>query len=238
LEPASFRPRAGEAVAIEVMVGEAFRGEVVPRRPARIAGFWVGDGERREPVRGVDGASPAGLVSLAAAAQGWQTVLYESRPAEIELSPERFADHLRLEGHGELAERLGAGRDGEPIREIYSRCSAALLLVGEASDEPPARPATCPIELWPVDSPRRPGATRLSLTREGRAIVGGLVRAYRRGHPGPPVEGRTDAFGRLNLPLDAGGVWLLKALQIEPVDGQPGVWRSWWATLTLELVGD
>ena len=44
---------------------------------------------------------------------------------------------------------------------------------------------------------------------------------------------RTDADGRVIVPIMGSGLHLLSAVRIEPVeDSATAVWQSWWASLT------
>lgn len=238
LEPASFRPTPGRPVGIEVVVGESFEGESVPRNPERILDFWFGDGRSAVPVRGVAGASPAGVVHISPQASGWRLVRYLSRPATIELSARRFERHLRREGLGRVLADAGAnGLASEPIREEYSRCAGALLKVGAGAFELPPNPRDCVLTLWPslIASGGGELQVRLDLAKNGDPVADAGVRAFLKGEPDLRIEARTDVCGAVEFSLPRAGIWLFRAIHMERVADDQVDWRSWWASLTLQL---
>src|SRR5262249_30702654 len=97
-------------------------------------------------------------------------------------------------------------------------------------DDPYAAPAT---------PAARPGARslRVELCFQGRPLAGALVKALRREQPEQlATSARTDADGRCELELGAGGAWLVKAVHMEPArDPAQADFESWWASLTFEL---
>jgi len=237
LEPSSFAPRAGEVVKVHVLVGEGFRGESVPRWPSRFFDFWIGDSAQRKPVLGVTGVSPAGVVRVSRDAAGWRIVHYASRPKSIELSPERFAQHLASEGLEQALQLHLRTASGAPVREVYSRCASALIAVAGEPDELPPAPDDCALTLWPLETD--PGAAtdravEFEVRKNGAPIEGALVRALRRDDPERVLEARTDARGRAVFPALEPGRWLVKTLHMERVPDTPADWRSWWASLTFE----
>ena len=256
LEPTSFRPEPGASVAIEVMVGEDFEGEAVPRRPTRIRDFRHGDGATWETVRGVDGVAPAGVVRIPREAEGWHVVRYLSRPAHVSLSPERFALHLEQEGIAHLLAGRPLPAEAQPVRERYTRCvgallevrSAAALASGRNAGSLPPPPNDCELVLWPesiapadpavaAGSAERRWRVDFRLTRDGSALAGAVVRALLQGSPDVRLEARSGVDGGVELMLPRAGVWLIKAIHMEPAAEEDVDWRSWWSTLTFE-VGD
>jgi hypothetical protein len=62
------------------------------------------------------------------------------------------------------------------------------------------------------------------------------VAALSKGQPSRQVAARTDAQGRVRLPLGGSGVWLVKAVHMIAAPAGSGAdWESFWASLTFAL---
>lgn len=239
IEPSSFLPAPGSAVAIRLKVGEHFRGDPVPRDPDRIVRFVLLGAAGESPVSGVPGGEPAGYVRMATS--GLYVVGYQSNRASIELAAEKFEQYLALEGlEAVSAVRAERQQTGSPGREVYSRCAKALLRVaGEAAADAGARPLGCPFELLPGGDPTRlaPGSDlSLRLVYAGRPLARALVVALRQEAPEEALSARSDRDGRVSFHLPAAGHWLVKSVHMVPAPAETGAdWESFWASLTFEL---
>ena len=94
-----------------------------------------------------------------------------------------------------------------------------------------------------IVSERNPYASRAGETFPFRVLLRGkpsrgvLVVALRREAPDSPLTARSGADGRVTFRLPAGGMWLVKAVHIEPIKAEDADWESLWASLTFELPG-
>lgn len=245
IEPTRFDPAPGEGVALRLFVGEHFRGDAVARPAAAgLHRFVVADanGPASAAVPGRPGGDPAGLLRLAR--PGAYVIGLHGKPNRIELPADRFNAYLELEGlQAILALRAARGEADQPAREIYSRCAKSLLLSGPAAAQGPAadRELGFPLELV---AERRPetlpdgDALPVRLLHEGQPLAGALVVALRRADPARTIERRSDAEGRVRLPLSGAGPWLVKAVHMRPAPAGSGAdWESLWASLTFARGG-
>jgi hypothetical protein len=93
IQPSSFRLEPGAMVQIDLRVGEHFRGDPVPRDPARIVAFTLAhDGDSPVAIAGVPGKAPAGLARMHDA--GSYLAVYHSNPAFVELEADKFEKYL------------------------------------------------------------------------------------------------------------------------------------------------
>ncbi len=239
IEPSSFRPAEAQLFAVRLRVGEAFRGEPVPRMEKRIERFAAVGPGGEIPLNGTEGADPAGFAVLAA--PGTWLLVYDSDHARVELEGPKFEAYLAEEGLERISKlRAGRGQTAAGSREIYSRCAKALVVVGGGPADGFDRVLGLPLELVPQASPaalpETPADTELPvlLLFRGKPLAGALVAAIPRGAPEAGVSGRTDAEGRVRLRLDRAGDWLVKAVHMEPAPADSGAdWESFWASLTL-----
>jgi uncharacterized GH25 family protein len=244
--PSAWRPAADERVALDLRIGHPEAHEAVARNPERIAAFTLdraGDEAPPEPVVGIDGHVPAGWIRLAR--PGLYRAAYASRPAWLELAPEKFASYLDEEGLERVRrERAELGESQDPGTELYDRCVVALLGVGPQTDAY-GGPLGLETELVPARNPLAlvPGAPlEVTLLDGGTPVAGALVCADRLWERGATVTARTDARGRACFRLPAAGPWLLTSVvmrraapEVRELTHERADWRSTWVALSFEL---
>ncbi|HKH46841.1 MAG TPA: DUF4198 domain-containing protein [Thermoanaerobaculia bacterium] len=245
IEPSNFRPAPGERVAVRLRVGQAFRGDPVPRMTERIERFAaVGPGSKTPgsetpggeiPLPGVEGTDPAGWGSLPA--PGTWILVYDSDHSSVELDGPKFEAYLAEEGLERISRlRAQRGQTAARSREIYSRCAKALVQAGNGPAQGYDRVLGLPLELVPGTSPAglpAGGELPVTLLFRGKPLAGALVVAVPRDAPAARVSGRTGADGRVRLRLDRPGDWLVKAVHMEPApQGSGADWESFWASLS------
>jgi uncharacterized GH25 family protein len=237
IEPSDFRPEPRARVALRLRVGEHFRGDPVPLNPPLVKEFVVVTDAGAQPIAGRLGAEPAGTVEIEQA--GVAVIGYRSLPQRVELPAADFERYLGTEGlEAVIRTRAARGESAAPGREIFSRAAKALLAVGGG------RPASghdrvlgFTLELIPERSPyalRAGDELAMVLRYEGKPLAGALVMALH--GSGETATIRTDASGRVRVPLSRGGAWLVKAVHMVPAPaGSDADWESIWASLTFEL---
>lgn len=240
IEPSSFSPLPGQVVAVRLLVGEHFSGDAVARPDAsglrRFVLVEMGSNTSMT-LPGRSGADPAGWLRLARA--GDYVIAYHSKPIAIELPAEKFNAYLEAEGlESVLAARADRGQMAEPGREIYSRCAKSLLVADSNVND--SRPADRALGLTlELIAERRPDqlhegeALPVQVLHEGLPLAGVQVVAIHRADPNHKIVRRSDAQGRVFLPLPRDGQWLVKAVHMRPAPAGSGAdWESLWASLS------
>lgn len=240
IEPSSFTPASGQRVAVRLRVADHFPGDSFPRNAARIERFAVLGGGAEAEVSGVDGTDPAGY--LVAGNPGLYQIVYDSNHASIQLTGEKFEQHLAEQGLERISEmRKKGGRSAAAAKEIYSRSAKALIAVQGGTGEGYDRPTGLPLELIPEKNPFQlaPGnELPLRLLYRGKPLAGAWVEARNPRHLKERVSGRTDREGRVRLRLASGGPWLVKSVHMVSAPKESGAdWESFWASLTFETAG-
>ena len=249
IEPSSFAPLPGQAVTVRLLVGEQLNGDAVARPPAQsLHRFVLADANSDASVTlpGQAGADPAGLLRLAK--PGRYIVGFHGKPNALELPADKFNAYLREEGlDSALASRTARGQTNEPGREIYSRCAKSLLS-SDGSDGAGTQADRADRELGltlELIAERRPDALRagealpLRLLLEGQPLAGALVVARPRADPSRKIALRSDARGRVAVPLSHRGEWLVKAVHMRPAPSGSGAdWESLWASLSFSSGAD
>ena len=238
IEPSAFRPAVGSTLGVRLVVGQRFRGDVLPRNPAMIARFVFVTDQGEVPVPGRAADDPAGSVRIEQPGLG--LILYRSLESPLSLEPDKFEEYLKEEGlESVIVARAKRGESQKPSKELYSRAAKCLVQAGSSGDSGFDRVVGLTLELVPEKDPYAMaggGDLPIRLLFEGKPLAGALVAAMPYDAPEKKLSARSDRDGRVTLKLPAGGVWLVKAVQMTPVAGDPNAdWRSVWASLTFEV---
>ena len=231
IEPSSFSPAPGAPISAKLRVGVGFQGDVVPRDDAHLVKLALfGPSAAEQPLAGRDGGDPAGFGRIAE--KGVYLIAYQTRPSEVDLDAAKVALYMKEEGLEPFL-RLTPREASAGIRDRYARCAKALLMAGGEPAPGFNRQLGLPLELIPATLPAR-GNVAFWLLSDGKPLKDVLVTAIPRSAPGEPVSARTDARGRVKLPLAASGMWLVKAVHVTRAK-EPRTWDSLWASLTFEV---
>ena len=255
LQLSTYAADVGEAVGAGLRVGHEDDVAVHPRQPDRVVKFVALDpGGEETDLPGPAGAEPAGVVTPTR--PGYHVVGYRSNDATSTLPGDQFDGYLAGKGLDQIvALRADRGESDEPGIELYSRACKALLHVAgaaeaqdesrdEARDDGWKRRLDFRLELSPDADPRSVAGGRdlpLVLEFEGGPLADARVEARPLGGVDAAertVSGRTDAEGRVRLPLAGGGeVWLVTAVHVveAPTNDEGADWQSVWASLTLAV---
>ena len=238
IEPSAFRPAVGSTLGVRLVVGQRFRGDVLPRNPAMIARFVFVTDQGEVPVTGRAADDPAGSVRIEQPGLG--LIVYRSLESSLSLEPDKFEEYLKEEGlESVIAARAKRGESQKPSKELFSRAAKCLVQAGGSGDSGFDRVVGLTLELVPEKDPYAMaggGDLPMRLLFEGKPLGGALVAAMPYDAPEKKLSARSDRDGRVTLKLPASGVWLVKAVQMTPVAGDPNAdWRSVWASLTFEV---
>jgi uncharacterized GH25 family protein len=234
VEPSTFNPATGARLDVRLCVGEGFDGWPLPRNERRIERFATIGRSGEQPLRGIDGADPAGIARLQT--PGSHIVAFESKHTLANMPAEQFSAYLKEKGLERilmLREQRGESQRG--ARDAYSRHAKALILVGDARETPVDRAIGLELEL--IAEPGRPGGERsFRLLYDGKPLANALVTATLLGTAASEFHARTDEHGRAIFKLPAAGAWRIAAVHmIEARDAVAADWESLWASLTFEL---
>jgi uncharacterized GH25 family protein len=155
-----------------------------------------------------------------------------------EMKAASFEKYLNEEGLGHIVQaRAQRGESDKPARERYTMYAKTIFLSGAPNDGY-KMVVGLPLEIVPEKDPYRLAA--------GEPLP---VRVLLRGAPAANLEisaastapgfktriiGKTDANGRLSIPVSA-GQWRLHTIHMERALASDADWESVWATLTFEI---
>lgn len=237
IEPSTFHPSPGTAVAVALRVGDYFIGDPVPRQSSTIDRFVVREAGQEERIGGSNNIDPAGFLR----ADGGETAVigYSGGGSDIEMPPDRFENYLRLYGLDTIVrERIRRGETLSPGRERFYRYAKSLL-TGARSSAEATRPLSFLYEIVPDADPTvTPAPFHGHILYKGHPLADVLVGAYLQRDPSVRLSLRTDGDGAFSFDLPQPGVWLIRSVHMVRAGLlSPNDWNSLWASLTFDLPG-
>ena len=238
IEPSRFVLEEPALFGINLREGVDLKGDSVRYIPAWTQDFSRVDQTGREQIASQMGSDPASILE---STPGMNVIGYQSNRFFVELEPEKFESYVLEEDMAYVLEqREERGEADQSAPEYFVRCVKSLVQTGaDTTGDVFATELGYTLELIPEDnpytlSPGDPMSVRLHY--RGEPIKGLRVQAFTRDLVDSPIDQWTDSEGRVSLVLPESGEWILKAVHLVPVDGDPKArWESFWASLTFQL---
>ena len=183
-------------------------------------------------------AGKALRLSATTAAEGIAAIWVATRPRTLTLTPEQVEEYLAEVGATDTVGPVWKKASRKVWTETYAKLAKTFVRVGEAADGSWAEPVGLALELVPEADPtrlRKGDTLGLRLLLDGRPLPDFAVGAVP-APPGKPQLLRTDAQGRVLVPLSQGGPWMLRITRIVPSAARAGEWQSAFTTLTLDVL--
>ena len=230
----------GERITADLKVGQRLRGESYPYLSDRFRSFTRTVGGETRDVAGLEGDIPA--LSLPAERPGLTVIAHQTVAFRVTYDDWAvFRRYLSDEGLDAFAERhRRRGLPDSGFAERYTRTAKALVQVGSVRPGDSDRLTGMPLELVAGANPYSVGLDRLPvrLLWQGAPLANRQITVFH--DAGDAVEATrrtviTDEEGRASIPLSGAGEYLLNAVHLQPVEDDPVVWSSHWATLSFKL---
>ncbi len=242
LHATPFSPATGGYSDISLHVGEFFVGELVGVTTAHASSIKLVNSDGTQNVTSL---APTGSMlrslRLTLTRPGAHVLVYDSHPSNVTLSAEKFHEYLNEEGLAAvIRQRESANTAATEGRERFRRNAKLILKVGSRDDATAMAATGQKLEIVPLSNPLQATAGQVlgfEVRWDARALPGILVKAWH-GRAGQTVVIRTvtDRQGRVSVNLPHGGAWMLSAVHMIPVTGEPGLdWDSFWSSLSFEL---
>ena len=239
IEPDSFSASQGAPLNIRLREGVGFKGDTLPFIRQWFVDFTTVTAAGREPVFSLQGDDPAAVLEMS---DGPLLIGYQSFPNLTTLDAAKFNRYLEEEGIEYIREqRIARGEDDAPAPEYFVRCAKALAQGPDSDGEEDiyARALGYTLELIPEQNPYAMAVgddLTFRLLLRGEPAAGLLVQAFTQAQPESIQKIRVGDDGLATVRLDASGVWLIKAVNIEPETRSPDAdWLSHWASFVFEL---
>lgn len=233
--PGKFRVTPGETLVVSLHNGDSFPEADDGVAPERIGEAALTGGGGVKPITDFLRLGRATHAVVKVDGIGSQWLGLRTRNNLLETDRAKFEQYMRDEG---LTNTLG--EPAGPVRERYVKHAKALVVSG-AADDGWKRVLGLDLEFVPEADPSalKPGdVLPVRVLWKGEPARGVRVeKAWAAaGRHAIEIAGRTDAEGRILIPLDKAAKWRLHTVVMEPTKGDPEAeWQSYWATLTFEL---
>ncbi len=243
IEPLSYSVAVGDKIEGMLRNGEFFKGSSYPFVERGFTRFEIYNRSGGQPVPGRNGDSPAlqikaekGGLHVAAYASTVSTVVYKKF--------EKFKSFVDSKGLGHIVDQHRAeGLSEEKVVETYYRYSKALIKVGSGAgrDVKVGMPIELVAELNPYTSAGADGV-RFRLFWLGKPLPNWDVQVFKKANPtdkGELSHYTTDSNGRVFVPAEGGGDFLVNAVQITKPRASDAArnaqWESIWAATTYRI---
>lgn len=243
LEPDSFFLKPSEKTLVRLFLGEGLKKE--EERPFQASKtnifrlYSAGDGFDLAALSGED-EKP--LSTFSSERSGTFLIAMERNWSYITLGAKEFQAYLRENGMEHIIdERERLGESTKEAKERYSRYLKALMQVGDAREKTFAKIVGLTLELTPLENPynKKIGQTlAIQVLFRRKPLANAVVFADNR--DGGTVSKRrftTDEEGKVTVPLNRKGVWLVRLVRMERCtkNCEGAEWESFWATLSFGL---
>lgn len=241
IEPHFYSVAPGSEMVAALRVGESFGGVEQAYLPRNFDRFDLDCGDGAEPVEGRPGDRPAMVVT--APQDGLCVVIHQTRDYRLTYrdweSFVAFVEHKAFDTA--LSDHAARGLPQSGFTERYSRYAKSLIAVGDGAGSD--REAGLETEILAGANPYTgdmSGGMPVQVLYRGAPRVNAQVELFEKA-PDGAVEitlHRTDAEGRVSLPVRAGHAYLADAVVLRAVtpegDGDP-VWETLWASLSFAV---
>lgn len=242
--PDAFQIATGDALSVRTIVGTRFPASEAALAPARIAQARVLGSHASDdrPLGDFVVSGKSLVVRHRPEGAGERVVAIALQPSERGMNAEGFIRYLRLEGAGDIVERLShAGTlPADSVTLRTTKFAKTVVAVGSGGAPAFTRTAGHALELVPRSDPlaTRSGDTlHVRVLADGRPLAGAMVHIGRAAAPReasvPESTVRTDGEGIAHIPIAAGGLWNARVAHVEraTAGAKPELWNVWWATL-------
>jgi uncharacterized GH25 family protein len=242
LSPRAFVLKAGQTSQVEFHNGDAFPESQVPPRMERLRDVEVRWASGKSAMKDLKAEANKGVATFTAPSAAGFQLTTRTIPNFLELDPAKFEEYLNHEGLEWVVDwRKKNGEATTKSRELYSKYVKSIIHTGGA-DPFVTKPVGFAIEFVPdVDPITLKAGQKLGLQVlfQGKPAPAGIrveASSYFQGKAENNIVGRTDAKGRIEVPLNRPGLWKLHAIHmIRLEDRKQADWESFWASLTFEL---
>lgn len=243
IEPVSYEVAVGDRIEGVLRNGEYFKGSSFPFIERLFTRFEIYDRSGGRPVPGRTGDTPA--LQVKAAKGGLHIAAYASTVQTVTYTEfERFQNFVTSKGLARIIDQHRAeGLSEEKVVETYYRYAKALFKVGSGAgrDVQVGMPIELVAELNPYTTAGADGV-RFRLYWLGKPLPDWDIQVFKKvgdADEGDLTHYTTDKTGRVFVPAEGGGEFLVNAVQVTKPRAADAArnaqWESIWASTTYRI---
>ncbi len=245
ISPVTYEVAPGSALQADLRVGQGFEGSAYPYVPTNFTRFDIVRGDDVLPVEGRAGDRPA--LNMTAPGEGLTVVVHVTR--DYSLTYPKWETFVAFTEHKDIVwaqeRHLARGLTKERVRERYTRYAKSLIGVGDAdgADREMGLLTEIVAETNPYTDDLSEGFT-VQILHEGEPRADVQVELFDKApgeSTGVSTYHRTDAEGRVTLPVEAGHEYLVDSVvfnELDPEAEEGHAWELLWASLTFKVAGE
>ena len=242
LMPKTFRVKARTSIQIAFHNGDDFPESQAAARIERLLEPQVISQQGSASLKNLRVDHTVVLAEASITHPGNSIISVHTKPNGIELDPESFEKYLRHEGLSHVLKwRKKNSESSQAGRERYSKYVKSIVQADHSSDFY-RHAAGFPIEIFPEANPysvKVHGTLPVQVLFRGKPAEDLQVEMSWLSPDGKAetkIAGRTDAQGRLTIPIHSAGVWKLHTVLMDRCqDPAAADWESFWSSLTFEI---
>ena len=241
LMPAQFVTKSGTKLQVVFQNGDEFPEGVSATKPERLRNTQLLSRGGQALFEAITAEAKRTTAEVKVPAAGLAILTAQTLPNFIELDAKKFRSYLEHENLTNAIQWRDQHQEtAKPGRERYSKFVKSLIQAGNSDDYYQHRTGLT-IEIIPEADPYslKPGAILpvQVLFRGAPAVAVAVESAWlENGKAKMEVFGRTDAQGRILIPVKASGPHRLHAIVMERcADPKAADWESFWASLTFAI---
>ncbi|MEC9095290.1 MAG: DUF4198 domain-containing protein [Planctomycetota bacterium] len=241
ISPTNYRPMKGEAVPVQLFVGDHFKGEVERELSEKMTvDFHLYNSEGTADILdpALYGKKPIGKPKFDTT--GTNILSIQRNWARIEMEGPKFHKYLEHEGLTDIIkQRNAAGEQDQSATERYRRYLKSLVVVGGQDNEVWKKRLGHKLEILPLSNPSTVpvgGKIGFQVILDDEPLSGVQLAAL--GKSGDKVldsHTRTDAQGKAFFKLNQSGVWMVRLVHLRKCSDESADWESFWSSLTFRI---
>ena len=240
ISPEAYVTPKGGDIQAQLRVGEEFGGGTYSFNPNRFERFDLVIGDAITPVKGRLGDTPA--LNMPASAEGLVIVVHETDNNLLTYKGmekfAKFAEHKDFQQA--VQDHHDRGLPTERFTEQYRRYAKSLIAVGDGAGAD--REVGMKTEIVALANPYvdAPDMFPVKVLLDGTPRADTQIELFDKAPDGTVTVTlhRTDAQGIGSFPVKSGHEYLVDAVTLTPLEGDPEnepVWNTDWASLTFKL---
>lgn len=242
LMPKAFRVKTGNSLQVAFHNGDDFPESQAAARIERLLEPLVFSQQGSVSLKNLRADHTVVLAEASITHPGNSIIAVHTKPNGIELDSQSFEKYLKHEGLNHVLNWRKENSESSQVgRERYSKYVKSIIQADYSSDF--YRHAVgFPIEIFPDVNPY---SLKVQDTLPVRVLFRGKPAEDLQiemswlspdGKAQTKIAGRTDAQGRLTIPIHSAGVWKLHTVLMERCqDPSAADWESFWSSLTFEI---